>query len=80
MSKIEKLINKVFSASEISYQDAEKILFRLGYDLEVSGSHHVFRKPGYGHISIKRRSGLYSYQISELRDILVKHGYPEEKI
>lgn len=77
MSKFEKLIKKIFSASEISYQDAEKILFRLGYDLEVSGSHHVFRKPGYGHISIKKRSGLYSYQVNELREILVKHGYSE---
>ena len=79
MSKTEKLIQKIFARQQVSYKDAEKILFDLGYELKVSGSHHVFRKAGYRHVTIKQRPQLLSYQLSDLQEVLRDHGY-EEKI
>ncbi|KKP26589.1 MAG: hypothetical protein UR14_C0001G0093 [candidate division TM6 bacterium GW2011_GWE2_31_21] len=79
VSKAEKLIQKIFARQQISYKDAEKILFELGYELKVSGSHHVFRKAGYKHVTLKRRPQLLPYQITDLQEVLRDHGI-EEKI
>jgi hypothetical protein len=78
VSKFDKLIQKIFARQQISYKDAEKILFELGYELKISGSHHVFRKAGYKHVSIKRRSQLLPYQLTDLQEILRDHGIKEK--
>ena len=78
MSKNEKLIQKIFARQQVSYQDAEKVLFALDYELKVKGSHHVFRKDGQKHITLKRRSQLLAYQITDLQEALREHGYKEE--
>lgn len=79
MSSDEKLINKILSGRNISYKDAEKILFKLGFDLKVSASHHIFRKKGYNiNVSLKRRAELLSYQIKILQEVLEDHGYKKE--
>jgi predicted RNA binding protein YcfA (HicA-like mRNA interferase family) len=44
MSKLEKLIQKILNGHSVSYEDAEKLLIRLGFDLNIRGSHHIFRK------------------------------------
>ncbi|WP_213105188.1 type II toxin-antitoxin system HicA family toxin [Candidatus Protochlamydia amoebophila] len=76
MSKIEKLIQKILNDQSISYEEAEKLLNRLGFDLNVRGSHHVFRKKEYPkNISIKRRSELLAYQLEDLKEVLKDHGY-----
>ncbi len=78
MSKTEKLIQKIFARQQISYKDAEKILFELEYELKVSGSHHVFRKAGYKHVTLKRRPQLLPYQITDLQEVLQDHGIKEK--
>jgi predicted RNA binding protein YcfA (HicA-like mRNA interferase family) len=76
MSTLEKLIDKVLSGRTISYDEAENILLRLGFALNVRGSHHVFRKNGYfRNITIKKRSQLLAYQIKEIKEVLRDHGY-----
>jgi predicted RNA binding protein YcfA (HicA-like mRNA interferase family) len=76
MSKIEKLITKVLRGTQISYDDAERILFYLGFDLDVTGSHHIFRKPDYIQtISLKKQSTLLPYQIKDLKQVLLNHNY-----
>jgi predicted RNA binding protein YcfA (HicA-like mRNA interferase family) len=78
VSKLDKLVEKIFSGSAITYKEAEKILLLLGFDLEISSSHHNFRKPGYERtITIKKRKELLPYQTQELRKVLVNHGYQE---
>lgn len=77
MSKTEKLIRKIFAQQQVSYKDAEKILFELGYLLKISGSHHVFRKAGCKHITLKRRPQLLSYQVADLQEALRENGYKE---
>lgn len=76
MSKVQKLIEKILNGRDVSYSEAETLLLRLGFDVEVRGSHHNFRKKNYyRNISIKRRSQLLPYQINELKEVLKDHGY-----
>jgi predicted RNA binding protein YcfA (HicA-like mRNA interferase family) len=74
VSKWKKLIQKISEERAISYEEAESVLLKLGFELEIRGSHHVFRKKGYErNISIKRRSRLLSYQIRDLKEVLRDH-------
>lgn len=76
MSKIEKIIFRIFSDSSVTYDEAERILFFLDFSLRVKGSHHIFDKEGYPlNIAVKKRKELRHYQINDLRKILRDHGY-----
>ena len=76
MSKFEKLIKKILEGRAFSYEEAETLLQKLGFDFTVSGSHHVFRKKGYEkNITLKRRSQLLAYQIKMIQEVLEDHGY-----
>jgi predicted RNA binding protein YcfA (HicA-like mRNA interferase family) len=79
MSKLEKLIEKVFAGRNVSYNEAEIMLLRLGFEVEVKGSHHIFRKKGYiKTISIKRRVELLPYQLRDLKEVLRDHEKEEK--
>ena len=76
MSKLEKLIQKILSGKNVSYDDAEKLLEHLGFTRKISASHHIFRKQKYHRtISIKKRSELLKYQVDALQEVLEDHGY-----
>ncbi len=76
MSKLEKLVQKVLEGRNVSYEEAETLLLKLGFDKEVRGSHHVFRKSAYPkNVSLKRRSHLLPYQLRDLKEVLRDHGY-----
>ena len=76
MSKLEKLIQKIIDERAISYEEAENLLKKLGFDVDIRGSHHIFRKEGYlRNISLKRRSQLLPYQLKLLKEIIKDHGY-----
>ncbi len=80
MSKIDKLIKRIFGGQTVSYDEAEKLLFSLGFVMKSEGSHHVFRRKGYGkNISIKKRPELFPYQLKDLKEVLKDHGYPKEE-
>ena len=78
MSTFEKLIQKIFSDSPVSYKEAENVLLRLGYSLTIQSSHYVFRKHGRGHISLKKRDRYLAYQLKDLRKELMEHGYKKD--
>jgi predicted RNA binding protein YcfA (HicA-like mRNA interferase family) len=78
MSAFEKLIQKIFNSSQISYDDAARVLLKLEYMLRVRGSHHGFRKDGHKQVILKRRSQLKPYQLSLLQEVLRVHGYEKE--
>ncbi|MEI6243016.1 MAG: type II toxin-antitoxin system HicA family toxin [Chlamydiota bacterium] len=70
------MIEKILERRELSYKESETLLLKLGFEMDIRGSHHVFRKNGYPrNISIKRRSQLLPYQIRELKEVLRDHGY-----
>lgn len=76
MSKLQKLIQKILEGRDVSYEESEVLLLKLGFEMDIRGSHHVFRKNGYTrNISIKRRSQLLPYQIRELKEVIRDHGY-----
>ena len=76
MSKLLKLIQKILDGRDVSYEEAEVLLLKMGFQLEIRGSHHIFRKKGYvKNISIKRRPQLLPYQLADLREVLRDHGY-----
>ena len=76
MTKKEKLIEKIFLGKNISYNDAEKILISLDFEVKVRGSHHNFRKPSYRNtVTLKKRAQLLPYQIDLLKEVLTDHGY-----
>ncbi|HAZ15481.1 MAG: hypothetical protein A2Y28_05335 [Chlamydiae bacterium GWC2_50_10] len=69
-------MQKILKGRDVSYDEAEKLLLKLDFQLEIRGSHHLFRKQGYlRNVSIKRRSQLLPYQITDLREVLRDHGY-----
>jgi hypothetical protein len=68
MSKLEKLVQKVFEGRQFSYKEAENLLHFLGFEMEARGSHHVFRKKGYPqNVSLKKRTQLLPYQIKAIK-------------
>ena len=74
MAKLEKLIQKILAGSSISYKEAEILLLKMGFQLEIRGSHHIFRKKGYRrNVSIKKRSQLLPYQMRDLKEVLLDH-------
>ncbi|MDP1607827.1 MAG: type II toxin-antitoxin system HicA family toxin [Chlamydiales bacterium] len=76
MSKWQKLIEKILAGRLISYEEAEAVLLKLGFKVEITGSHHVFRKNGYSkNVSIKRRPQLLPYQLRDLKEVLIDHDY-----
>lgn len=79
MGSYEKLIQQVLNGKKVSYKDAERILLNLGFELEIRGSHHTFRKDGFRqNISLKRRPELLSYQLKLLQEVLEEHDYEKK--
>jgi len=73
---LQKLAQKILDGRDVSYDEVEGLLFKMGFRLEIRGSHHIFRKKGYlRNISIKRRTQLLRYQIADIREVLRDHGY-----
>jgi hypothetical protein len=76
MSKLQKLIEKILEGRDVSYQETETLPLKIGFELDIRGSHHIFRKNGYHrNISLKRRSQLLPYQIEDVKEVLRDHGY-----
>jgi predicted RNA binding protein YcfA (HicA-like mRNA interferase family) len=60
MVKLEKLIAKTLQNRAISYNEAERILKNLGFDVIAYGSHHVFRKKGTIKMFLSRKEQSFS--------------------
>lgn len=83
MSKWEKLITKILqgkSDSNIAFDDLFGLLHWLGFDERTRGSHHLFRKKGVVERIIlqKDKSQAKPYQVSQIREIIVKYGFGEQ--
>jgi hypothetical protein len=80
MSSREKLIQKILDGTKnISFDEVENFLRWLGFKVKVSGSHYIFRKEGIEYtVSLKKRPQLLTYQIDDVREALIKHGYKEK--
>ena len=78
MSKWERLRDKSLSGTSdhnVSFDDLNRLLIRLGFEVRVSGSHHVFRKPGVSDRPNLQRAGSNAkpYQVRQVRNVILKH-------
>ncbi len=78
MGRIDKFIFKVLrgmSDSNISFEELKLLLLKLGFQVRIRGSHHVFRKEGIEEkINIQKDgSKAKSYQVRQVRNILTKY-------
>ena len=72
MSKIDKILNKLYNGGVVSINDASKLLENIGYvkaKPPSSSSHITFRKEGTNPITlVKNRKELLDYQIKMIKD------------
>ena len=78
MGKYEKLIFQILSGSSdanIKFEDLCNLLKKLGFEMRVRGSHHIFRKEGVVEKINLQRDGSKAkpYQVKQVRNILVKY-------
>lgn len=83
MGKYEKLLLQILrgdSDRNIPFDALCRLLEGLGFEKRISGSHHVFRRPGIPEkINLQREgNNAKSYQVSQVRNILVKHRLTKE--
>lgn len=75
MGKYQKLLQTILlgrSDQNISFADLLHLLQRLGFEVRIKGSHHVFRKSGVEEkINLQKDGHLAKpYQIKQVRRIL----------
>jgi predicted RNA binding protein YcfA (HicA-like mRNA interferase family) len=78
MGKYDKLLQKILSGvadANIAFDDLCEILTRLGFEIRVRGSHHIFRKTGIEEKINLQKDGAKAkpYQVRQVRNILVKY-------
>lgn len=80
MSKFEKLKLKIRNGQNISFEEAECFLNKLGFKVRSPGSSHfIFWKENYEkNISIKKRAQLLPYQMRMLEEVLKDHEKNEK--
>ncbi len=69
------LARVVVPNANIAFDDLCEILTRLGFEIRVRGSHHIFRKAGIEEKINLQKDGAKAkpYQVRQVRNILVKY-------
>lgn len=76
MSKFDKLVEKLLrgtSDANFAFDDMQYLLFRLGFDLRIHGSHHVFRRrtvPPKRVVLQPDGKNTKPYQVAQVRDVV----------
>lgn len=78
MSKYEKLMLQILSGTSdanIAFESLQRLLIKLGFSERIKGSHHIFAKDGVQEIiNLQDKLGkAKSYQVKQVRDIIVKY-------
>lgn len=82
MSK-DKVLQRVLSGTSdanIRFEDLCQLLMKLGFEMRVRGSHHIFRKSGVEEkINLQREgSDAKPYQVRQVRTVILKYHLGEE--
>jgi hypothetical protein len=85
MSKLAKLLEKILSGTadaNIPFNALCHLLQRLGFQMRVRGSHHVFFCPGIEEILNlqPRDSHAKPYQVKQVRNMILKYKLSDEKL
>ncbi len=78
MGKNSKLIEKILrgnSDNNIKFTDLCRLLLKLGFEVRIKGSHHIFFKNGLHEIiNIQEINGhSKAYQIRQIREIIINN-------
>jgi len=78
MSHSEKLLLRILrgtSDANFSFSETCQFLHYLGFDERVRGDHHIFTKDGVEEILNLQPKGskAKSYQVKQLRKVILKH-------
>ncbi|MBI4651833.1 type II toxin-antitoxin system HicA family toxin [Candidatus Desantisbacteria bacterium] len=78
MSKYERLMQQIVSGradANISFNDLCNLLLRFGFEMRISGSHHIFRKAGIEEKINLQKDGNKAkpYQVKQARYIILKY-------
>ena len=82
MSQRDKLLAKILigdSDGNISFDRLCQLLGSLGFELRISGSHHIFSKEGVVEIlNLQPQDGkAKKYQITQVRNIILQYHLGE---
>ena len=85
MSKHVKLLEKILSGTadaNIPFDALCHLLQRLGFQMRVRGSHHVFFCDGIEEIlNLQPRGGSAKpYQVKQVRQVILKYKLADEKL
>ena len=80
MGKYEKLILKIISGSSdtnIIFEDLCSLMKRLGFEVRIRGSHHIFRKENVTEkINLQKEGNKAKpYQVKQVRNIIIKYKF-----
>jgi len=83
MGKYDKLLEKILRGTadaNIPFDGLSQLLRRLGFEMRVKGSHHIFFKPGVEEILNLQPNGSNSkaYQVKQVRNVIVKYKLAED--
>ena len=78
MSKVEKLMLKILNGAHdqsISFSELCNLLTKLGFDLRIKGSHHIFTMGGVEEILNIQAKGSKAkpYQVKQIRQVFLKY-------
>ncbi|MBN1981728.1 MAG: type II toxin-antitoxin system HicA family toxin [Chitinivibrionales bacterium] len=79
MGKYGKILQQILSGSSdanIAFDDLCQLLFRLGFETRVRGSHHIFFKHGIVEIINLQKDGSKAkrYQVRQIRTIVLQYN------
>lgn len=82
MSQQEKLLARILSGTSdtnIPFDQLCELLYNLGFDERIRGSHHIFTKDGIEEIlNIQSKQGKAKpYQVKQVRDVILKYNLGE---
>lgn len=78
MGKYEKLLEQILlgsSDANIEFDELCQLLLRLGFEMRVRGSHHIFRKQGVQERINLQRDGSKAkvYQVRQVRSVILRY-------
>ena len=78
MVKYEKLLEQILlgnSDANVVFDELCQLLLRLGFEMRVRGSHHIFRKQGVEErINLQQDGGkAKGYQVRQVRAMILRY-------
>ncbi len=79
MGKYEKLLEQILlgnSDANVDFDELCQLLLKLGFEIRVRGSHHIFRKQGVEERINLQRDGSKAkvYQIRQVRSVILRYN------